>query len=163
MIGRIPILDVQPVVRVPGSEAGTPAKAVPGESFPVTATVFREGHEMLGAGVVLTDPDGVQQPLVRMHELAAGTDRYGAEVAATREGLWHFAIEAWGDPIARWQHDAAIKIPIGQDTELMLAEGALTAAPRRRPDRHAQDNAAGGGAAGQSGQERAQQGSGKAH
>ncbi|HUA41782.1 MAG TPA: alpha-1,4-glucan--maltose-1-phosphate maltosyltransferase [Streptosporangiaceae bacterium] len=125
MIGRIPILDVQPVVRVPGSEAGTPAKAVPGESFPVTATVFREGHEMLGAGVVLTDPDGIQQPLVRMHELAPGTDRYGAEVAATREGLWQFAIEAWGDPIARWQHDAAIKIPIGQDTELMLAEGAL--------------------------------------
>ena len=125
MIGRIPILDVQPVVRLPGSEAGNPAKAVPGESFPVTATVFREGHEMLGAGVVLTDPDGIQQPLVRMHELAAGIDRYGAEVAATREGLWHFAIEAWGDPIARWQHDAAIKIPIGQDTELMLAEGAL--------------------------------------
>jgi starch synthase (maltosyl-transferring) len=125
VIGRIPILDVQPVVRVPGSEAGTPAKAVPGESFPVTATVFREGHEMLGAGVVLTDPDGIQQPLVRMHELAQGTDRYGAEVAATREGLWQFAIEAWGDPIARWQHDAAIKIPIGQDTELMLAEGAL--------------------------------------
>jgi starch synthase (maltosyl-transferring) len=125
VIGRIPILDVQPVVRVPGSEAGTPAKAVPGESFPVAATVFREGHEMLGAGVVLTDPDGIQQPLVRMHELAAGTDRYGAEVAATREGLWHFTIEAWGDPIARWQHDAAIKIPIGQDTELMLAEGAL--------------------------------------
>ena len=125
MIGRIPILDVQPVVRVPGSEAGTPAKAVPGESFPVAATVFREGHEMLGAGVVLTDPDGIQQPLVRMHELAEGTDRYGAEVAATREGLWHFTIEAWGDPIARWHHDAAIKIPIGQDTELMLAEGAL--------------------------------------
>jgi len=125
VIGRIPILDVQPVVRLPGSEAGNPAKAVPGESFPVTATVFREGHEMLGAGVVLTDPDGIQQPLVRMHELAAGIDRYGAEVAATREGLWHFAIEAWGDPIARWQHDAAIKIPIGQDTELMLAEGAL--------------------------------------
>ena len=91
----------------------------------MTATVFREGHEMLGAGVVLTDPDGVQQPLAAMRELAEGTDRYGAQVAATREGLWHFAVEAWGDPIARWQHDAAIKIPIGQDTELMLAEGAL--------------------------------------
>jgi starch synthase (maltosyl-transferring) len=125
VIGRIPILDVQPVVRVPGSPAGTAAKAVPGESFQVSATVFREGHEMLGAGAVLTDPDGVPQPLVPMQELALGTDRYGAEVAATREGLWHFTVEAWGDPIARWQHDAAIKIPIGQDTELMLAEGAL--------------------------------------
>ena len=126
MIGRIPILDVQPVVRVP-SQFGeiSPAKAVPGEYFPVSATVFREGHEMLGAGVVLTDPEGEVQPLVPMRELADGTDRYGADVAATCEGLWHFAVEAWGDPIARWRHDAEIKIPIGQDTELMLAEGAL--------------------------------------
>ena len=125
MIGRIPILDVEPVVRVAGMAAKTPAKAVPGESFLVSATVFREGHEMLGAGVVLTDPAGVPRPLVRMRELAEGSDRYGAEVTAASEGLWHFTVEAWGDPIARWQHDAAIKIPIGQDTELMLAEGAL--------------------------------------
>ena len=82
MIGRIPILDVQPVVRVAGLIADTPAKAVPGESFMVTATVFREGHEMLGAGVVLTGPDGAPQPLVRMRELAEGTDRYGAQVSA---------------------------------------------------------------------------------
>ncbi len=52
-------------------------------------------------------------------------DRYGAEVAATSEGLWHFAVEAWGDPVARWRHDAEIKVPIGQDVELMLTEGAL--------------------------------------
>ena len=125
MIGRIPILDVQPVVRVAGLAADTPAKAVPGESFLVSATVFREGHEMLGAGVVLTDPAGLAQPFVAMRELAEGTDRYGAEVTAASEGLWHFAVEAWGDPIARWQHDAAIKVPLGQDTELMLTEGAL--------------------------------------
>ena len=84
MIGRIPILDVQPVVRVAtGLGANAPAKAVPGEIFLVSATVFREGHEMLGAGVVLTDPDGQRQPLGAMHELAEGTDRYGAEVAPT--------------------------------------------------------------------------------
>jgi starch synthase (maltosyl-transferring) len=98
---------------------------VPGESFLVSATVFREGHEMLGAGVVLTDPGGIPQPIALMRELAEGTDRYGAEVAPTSEGLWHFRVEAWGDPVARWRHDAAIKVPIGQDTELMLAEGAL--------------------------------------
>ena len=126
MIGRIPILDVQPVVRV-ASELGAnaPAKAVPEERFLVSATVFREGHEMLGAAVVLTDPTGQRQPLVPMRELAEGTDRYGAEVAATSEGLWHFAVEAWGDPVARWRHDAEIKVPIGQDVELMLTEGAL--------------------------------------
>jgi starch synthase (maltosyl-transferring) len=126
VIGRIPILDVQPVVRVASDlGASAPAKAVPGEQFLVSATVFREGHEMLGAGVVLTDPTGQRQPLALMRELAEGTDRYGAEVAAASEGLWHFAVEAWGDPMARWRHDAEIKVPIGQDAELMLTEGAL--------------------------------------
>jgi starch synthase (maltosyl-transferring) len=121
VIGRIPILDVQPVL-----ECGDlPAKAVTDETFQVTATVFREGHEMLGAAVVLTDPDGADFPLVMMRELAPGTDRYGAGVTPDREGLWHFRVEAWGDRIAHWRHDAAIKIPISQDAELMLAEGAL--------------------------------------
>jgi starch synthase (maltosyl-transferring) len=87
--------------------------------------VFREGHEMLGAGVVLRDPAGRRAPIAAMRELAEGTDRYGADVVPTSEGLWHFRVEAWGDPIAHWRHDAAIKVPIGQDVELMLAEGAL--------------------------------------
>jgi starch synthase (maltosyl-transferring) len=120
MIGRIPILDVQPVV-----DCGRwPAKAVPHETFEVGATVFREGHEMLGAGVVLRDPDGRTGPLTLMREVTPGTDRYAAEVAPTSTGLWHFRVEAWGDPIAHWWHDAAIKVPRGQDTELMLEEGA---------------------------------------
>jgi starch synthase (maltosyl-transferring) len=59
-----------------------------------------------------------------MHELAEGSDRYGGDVTVTSGGLWHFHVEAWGDPIGRWLHDAAIKIPLGQDTELVLADGA---------------------------------------
>jgi starch synthase (maltosyl-transferring) len=121
VIGRIPILDVQPVVHC----GRYPAKAVPGEWIEVTATVFREGHEMLGAGVVLRDPQGRRQRPVLMHELAEGSDRYAAEVSPTSEGRWHFRVEAWGDPIARWFHDAGIKVPIGQDVDLMFAGGAL--------------------------------------
>ncbi len=121
VIGRIPILDIEPVV-----ECGRrPAKAVAGETFQVSATVIVEGHGVLGAGVVLRDPSGRPGPLVRMHQLAPGTDRYGAEVTVASEGTWHFHIESWSDPIAHWQHDADIKIPRGQDVELMLAEGAL--------------------------------------
>ena len=121
VIGRIPILDVQPVV-----ECGRrPAKAVAGETFQVSATVFREGHEMLGAGVVLHDPGGCARPRVPLREIEPGTDRYGAEVTVTSEGAWQFHVEAWGDPIAHWRHDAEIKVPRGQDVELMLTEGAL--------------------------------------
>jgi starch synthase (maltosyl-transferring) len=121
VIGRIPINDIQPVV-----DCGQrPAKAVTGETVPITATVFREGHEMLGAGVVLRDPSGEVRPFAPMRELMPGTDSYGADMVVSCEGLWHFRIEAWGDPIAHWRHDAAIKVPIGQDVELMLEEGAL--------------------------------------
>src|SRR5215469_11645632 len=102
-----------------------PAKAVVGETFQVSASVIREGHGVLGAGVVLRDPAGRQGPLVRMHELDPGSDRYGAEVTVTSEGTWQFHVESWSDPIAHWHHDAAIKVPRGQDVELMLTEGAL--------------------------------------
>ena len=80
---------------------------------------------MLGAGVVVRDPAGNCLPIVTMRLLAEGTDRYGADVTPTCEGLWHFQVRAWGDPIAHWRHDAAIKVPIGQDVDLMLEEGAL--------------------------------------
>jgi starch synthase (maltosyl-transferring) len=121
VIGRIPILDVSPVV-----ECGRRmTKAVAGETFQVSATVIMEGHGVLGAGVVLRDPLGKLGPLVRMRQLAPGSDRYGADVTVTSEGVWYFHVESWSDPIAHWVHDAEIKIPRGQDVELMLAEGAL--------------------------------------
>jgi starch synthase (maltosyl-transferring) len=121
VIGRIPILDVQPVL-----ECGRrPAKAVAGETFEVSATVFREGHESLGAGAVLHAPGGQRQPLVPMAEAAPGTDRYVADVTALCPGRWRFQVEAWGDPIAHWRHDAGIKVPRGLDVSLMMAEGAI--------------------------------------
>jgi starch synthase (maltosyl-transferring) len=120
VIGRIVISDVEPVL-----ECGQrPAKAVAGETFEVSATVFREGHEVPGAGVVLRGPDGRRGPLARMREIAPGTDRYAAEVTPCAEGRWRFQVEAWGDPIGHWHHDAGIKVPRGQDVELMLTEGA---------------------------------------
>jgi starch synthase (maltosyl-transferring) len=133
VIGRIVISDVQPVVE----NGQRPAKAVAGETFEVSATVFREGHEALGTGVVLRGPDGQRLALARMREVVPGTDRYVTEVTPTSPGRWRFQVEAWGDPIGHWHHDAAIKVPRGQDVELMLAEGAAlfdrAARSARRP------------------------------
>src|ERR1700730_14818792 len=131
VIGRIPIPDVDPAV-----ECGRrPARAVAGEDFQVSATIFREGHGLINAGVVVRDPDRTASPIVFMREPTPGTDRGGANVTVTDEGLWRFHVEAWADPIASWHHDAAIKIPAGQDVELMLTEGALLfeRAARRLP------------------------------
>ncbi|MFG3348212.1 alpha-1,4-glucan--maltose-1-phosphate maltosyltransferase [Streptomyces sp. NPDC048018] len=119
-MGRIPVLDVRPLV-----DCGRrPAKAVVGETFEVTATVFREGHDAVAANVVLRGPSGRPGPWIPMRELAPGTDRWGAEVTPDAEGLWTYTVEAWSDPLATWRHVAKIKIPAGIDSELVLAEGA---------------------------------------
>ncbi|KOV64288.1 alpha-1,4-glucan:maltose-1-phosphate maltosyltransferase, partial [Streptomyces sp. AS58] len=119
-VGRIPVLDVRPIVQ----HGRRPAKAVTGEAFEVSATVFREGHDAVAANVVLRDPEGRAGPWTPMRELAPGTDRWGATVRAGTPGLWTYTVEAWGDPVATWRHHAEIKIPAGIDPDLVLEEGA---------------------------------------
>ncbi|MFC8307758.1 alpha-1,4-glucan--maltose-1-phosphate maltosyltransferase [Streptomyces olivaceus] len=119
-IGRIPVRDVHPVVE----NGRRPAKAVTGESFEVSATVFREGHDAVAANVVLKDPEGRPGPWTPMRELAPGTDRWGAEVTPDAPGHWTYRVEAWSDPVSTWRHHARIKIPAGIDTGLVLEEGA---------------------------------------
>ncbi|MFF4523664.1 maltotransferase domain-containing protein, partial [Streptomyces bluensis] len=119
-IGRIPVLDVRPLVH----QGRRPAKAVVGEEFEISATVFREGHDAVAANVVLKDPEGRTGPWTPMRELAPGTDRWAATVSLPREGRWTYQVQAWGDPVTTWRHHARIKIPAGLDTDLVLEEGA---------------------------------------
>jgi starch synthase (maltosyl-transferring) len=132
--GRIPIFDVEPNV-----EAGRrPAKAVAGEQVKVSATVFREGHDLIGVSVVLRDPTGSVVATERMHSVGAGLDRWAGEIRPTTPGDWTFTIQGWADPIATWIHRAHIKIPAGLDVDLELTEGSLlfdrAAATATNPD-----------------------------
>ncbi|GAB3714394.1 alpha-1,4-glucan--maltose-1-phosphate maltosyltransferase [Nocardiopsis oceani] len=129
MIGRLPILEISP-----DNNLG-PVKAVPGERFTVGATVIREGHDSLAAGVVVHSPDGRRQALVPMREKAPGTDRYEAEISLPAEGNWSFSVESWTDPLTTWLRAARVKLPLDTDTELVLEEGArlLARAGRRTP------------------------------
>ncbi|KGM13588.1 alpha-1,4-glucan:maltose-1-phosphate maltosyltransferase [Cellulomonas bogoriensis 69B4 = DSM 16987] len=119
-IGRIPVIDVAPVL-----EGGRwPARAVVGEAVEVTATVFREGHDAVAATAVLVDPDGCDHTQVRMDLVNAGLDHHRADLVPDREGRWGLRVEGWSDPYGTWHHDATLKIDAGVDVELMLAEGA---------------------------------------
>ncbi|MFD8674984.1 alpha-1,4-glucan--maltose-1-phosphate maltosyltransferase [Streptomyces seoulensis] len=135
-IGRVPVRDVRPAV-----ECGRrPAKAVAGETFQVTATVFREGHDAVGANVVLRGPKGRRGPWTPMRELSPGSDVWGADITPDATGRWTYRVEAWSDPVATWRHAAGIKIPAGIDTGLVLEEGAelyerAAAAAPRGPER----------------------------
>ncbi|MFJ5303363.1 alpha-1,4-glucan--maltose-1-phosphate maltosyltransferase [Streptomyces sp. NPDC088350] len=119
--GRIPVLDVRPRVR----DGELPAKAVTGEHVGITATVFREGHGVVAADVVLRGPGGYPARRVPMTLVDPDADRWQATVVPDAEGLWTFHVEAWGDPLATWRRDAGLKVAADVDTELTLAEGAL--------------------------------------
>jgi starch synthase (maltosyl-transferring) len=120
VIGRIPVLAVSPVV-----DGGRwPARAVVGESVPVRATVFGEGHGAVAATAVLRGPDGRVRQRARMTLLEPGLDLWGADLTPDAEGDWTFQVEGWSDPYGTWQHDAVLKVAADVDTELMLTEGA---------------------------------------
>jgi starch synthase (maltosyl-transferring) len=116
--GRIVVTDVTPCV----SCGSYPAGAVVGETVPITASVFREGHDAVGANVVLKGPQRGKGAFVRMTE--DGGDRWSAPVTLDTEGLWTFTVEGWSDPLGTWWHDAPLKIEAGVDVEVMLEEGA---------------------------------------
>jgi starch synthase (maltosyl-transferring) len=118
-IGRIPVVDVAPLV----DTGNRPAKSVVDEEFDVSATVFREGHDAVNASLVLTNPDGVERQLP-MTQVNAGLDAWQATISADKTGRWSYRVEGWSDPYGTWQHDAAIKVAADVDTELMLEEGA---------------------------------------
>ena len=94
-----------------------PARAVVGEAIPVSAVVFREGHDAVAASVVLRDAAGRKVSVVRMRPGAPGTARWHADVVATRPGAWSFAVEAWSDPMSTWHHAVTVKIEAGQGAD----------------------------------------------
>ena len=94
---RFPILDVQPTI----AAGERPIKAVEGEAFDVSATVFREGHDALGVTVVLIEADGSEHS-VRAHVVTQ--DRYAATVRPEQIGAAAFAVEAWDNPWGTWHH-----------------------------------------------------------
>ena len=125
MVGRIPVMNVTPVVDPAVHRGDLPAKATVGEPFPVTASVFREGHDKLGAEVVATDPSGDRRPPVPMVKHGNVPDRYDAWITPDQPGRWTFEVQSWSDPIGTWQHAAGLKIPAGVDVDLMFTEGQL--------------------------------------
>jgi starch synthase (maltosyl-transferring) len=117
--GRIPITEIRPTV----DGGAYPAKAAVGETFTVSAMVFREGHDAVNANVVLTSPNGQSRRML-MNPGPPGSDLWTVDVTLAEPGGWSFAVEGWSDPYGTWRHDAEIKVPAGIDVELMFAEGA---------------------------------------
>jgi starch synthase (maltosyl-transferring) len=118
-IGRIPIRHLSPIE----PEGRYEAKAYAGEVVPFEATIFREGHDRLGARLHVVDANGTASTHT-MRQLSPGTDRWRADVLVDTLGEWSWYVEAFNDDWATWLHTAQIKIPAGQDVDLVFASGA---------------------------------------
>lgn len=126
MPGRIAIDDVAPVV----SGGAYPAKAVTGEIVPVSATVWREGHEAVAATLVVRYL-GAAYPRPGQHPAPAGRvtptqsamtpgrtpDMFHGQFTPDEVGLWTFRVDGWGDPITSWRHAVGAKLEAGQGAE----------------------------------------------
>jgi starch synthase (maltosyl-transferring) len=110
MTGRIGIDDVTPAV----SCGQYPAKAVVGEHIPVTATVWREGHDAVAATVSWRGPHDRVARQTRMAEQGTGLDAFSAVIVPDAEGLWTYRVDAWSDPWATWLHVIDVKVAAGQ-------------------------------------------------
>jgi starch synthase (maltosyl-transferring) len=116
---RILIQDVRPQV-----DCGRYAvKAVARDRVDVSATITRDGHEVLGAAVRFKSPGAArwrESPLEPV-----GNDRYEGGFDADEPGRWYFRIEAWHDRVASYRWEVRRKHEAGQtDLSSELAEGA---------------------------------------
>jgi len=87
LINRIPVTDISPTVFFGGDFV--PVKAIAGEEIPVSATIFREGHDLLGADVVLYNAQGKELSRSVMAEQWRGGDRYQGSVRIPAQGDTH--------------------------------------------------------------------------
>ena len=130
--GRVEIDNVAPVV-----SCGTyPAKAVVGEVVPVSASVWRDGHDAVAATLVVRylgpgypqpgrtpgnprrQNTGVEQRPVKpqLLPMAEGYEPFvfHGQFIPDQVGLWMFRVDGWGDPIRTWHHALVAKLDAGQ-------------------------------------------------
>ena len=115
MLPRLTITAVSP--RTPSGRF--PAKAAAGDTFAVSADIFKDGHDVLAAAVHVPE-EGVRVPLTHV-----GNDRWEAEVTLEGVGMRTLVVEAWPDRFATWRRDTMAKAGAGQDVTTEIEEGAL--------------------------------------
>jgi starch synthase (maltosyl-transferring) len=114
---RLAIEDVTPRI-----DCGRfPAKGVVGRRFVVEADVFCDGHEKIGAALLVRSKSaqGWEEQPMRLVE----NDRWRGVAVFDALGAHEFTIIAWRDRFATWQDEIAKKHAAGVAIGLEMAEG----------------------------------------
>jgi starch synthase (maltosyl-transferring) len=116
---RIQVQHVEPLV-----DCGRyPVKRTVGERVDVYASIFKDGHDVLGASVRVRPPAATRRREERLRPL--GNDRWRGSFVVDAPGRWSWRIDAWTDRVATWRDELRRKVEAGQDDLAgELAEGA---------------------------------------
>ena len=125
MTGRLGIDCISPVI----SHGAIPAKAIVGQVFPVSATVWREGHDAISATLVVRRPAGAEggRAKITMSPDPEDVDRRHAVFIPDVPGMWTFRVDAWSDPAATWFNAITKKVAAGQDAQALANDFELGA------------------------------------
>ncbi|MDK8667808.1 DUF3416 domain-containing protein [Corynebacterium marquesiae] len=110
MTTRLGIDDVRPLI----SAGSVASKAVVGEVIPVTALVWREGHDAVSATLSAWAARTTATSSVTMQVDPDDQDRVHGVFTTGTQGTWYFRVDAWSDPIATWKNAVTKKMAAGQ-------------------------------------------------
>lgn len=110
MTTRLGIDDVRPLI----SAGSVASKAVVGEVIPVTAIVWREGHDAVSATLSAWAARTTATSSVTMQVDPDDQDRVHGVFTPGTQGTWYFRVDAWSDPIATWKNAVTKKMAAGQ-------------------------------------------------
>lgn len=121
-LSRVVIEQVTPIV-----DGGRYAiKRIEGDRVPVSAAIFKDGHDMITAEVCLAKKSAPGTALVRnVLSYQVDVDRFFGELRADQVGNHVMWIEAWPDYFGTWARDLQKRIDAGQDVVPELLEGAV--------------------------------------
>jgi starch synthase (maltosyl-transferring) len=127
------------------------AKRCVGDRVAISAEIFADGHDQLGAAVRYRQPGARswrELPMRWIDERDGGV-RYAAELLLDRAGRWEYDVTAWIDRFGTWRGELARKLQAGQQQLAgELSEGVLllesaSARARVAADRKLLDHAIG--------------------
>ncbi|MFS0501391.1 maltotransferase domain-containing protein [Corynebacterium striatum] len=112
MTTRLAIDDVRPSL-----SGSVPSKAVVDEVIPVTALVWREGHDAVAATLSVWNSDSPAISSVTMDFDSVNPDRVHGVFTPATPGRWFFRVDAWSDPMATWRNAITKKMEAGQSAQ----------------------------------------------
>jgi starch synthase (maltosyl-transferring) len=122
----LPVAELSPRIAIEGvwpelNGGRFAVKRAVGDLLIVEADIFSDGHDKIGAALLLrrqSDPDWREVPM-----RALDNDRWQGAFQLSENGLYLYSIIAWRDLFASWRDEAAKKHAAGQSISLELIEG----------------------------------------